>query len=85
MAALVISDVIGDPLDIIASGPTIEDSSTPEQALDVLDRLVGLDNVPSSIVTVLRERVETVGTSQPIDTARISTQIIGRPWRWPTA
>ncbi len=38
MIALVISDVLGDPLDVIASGPTVADSSTAEAALEVLDR-----------------------------------------------
>lgn len=38
LIALVISDVLGDPLDIIASGPTVPDSGTPRQALEVLDR-----------------------------------------------
>ena len=38
LVALIISDVLGDPLDVIASGPTVEDSSTPEAAIEVLDR-----------------------------------------------
>jgi hydroxypyruvate reductase len=38
LAALVISDVLGDPLDLIASGPTVEDRSPPEAALAVLNR-----------------------------------------------
>jgi glycerate 2-kinase len=36
--SLIISDVPGDPLDIISSGPTVLDPSTPEQALAILDR-----------------------------------------------
>ena len=35
---LIISDVIGDPLVVIASGPTVEDTSTAADALAVLDR-----------------------------------------------
>src|SRR5688500_11854608 len=35
---LIISDVLGDPLDVIASGPTVDDSATPEAALDVLEK-----------------------------------------------
>lgn len=40
LVTLIISDVLGDPLDVIASGPTVEDRSTPQQALEVLQRLV---------------------------------------------
>ena len=38
LAALMISDVIGDPLDLISSGPTVEDHSTAQQALEILER-----------------------------------------------
>lgn len=37
--SLLISDVIGDELDLIASGPTVQDSSTPRDALRVLLKL----------------------------------------------
>ncbi|MEX1095009.1 MAG: DUF4147 domain-containing protein [Planctomycetales bacterium] len=36
---LVISDVIGDPLETIASGPTVPDSTTAREALDILRKL----------------------------------------------
>jgi glycerate 2-kinase len=35
---LIISDVISDPLDVIASGPTVPDTSTPQQGLLVLEK-----------------------------------------------
>ncbi len=38
LASLIISDVLGDPLDIIASGPTVSEASTPRAALDVLEQ-----------------------------------------------
>ncbi|HZZ73882.1 MAG TPA: DUF4147 domain-containing protein [Pirellulales bacterium] len=38
LVALILSDVIGDPLDIIASGPTVVDDSTPAAALEILKR-----------------------------------------------
>lgn len=37
LVSLIISDVLGDPLDVIASGPTVPDSSTPREAQRVLD------------------------------------------------
>jgi glycerate-2-kinase len=50
MVTLVISDVIGDPLDVIASGPTVEDSSTPAEALAILDRYaVDRKDVPHAV------------------------------------
>jgi glycerate-2-kinase len=36
LVTLVLSDVLGDPLDVIASGPTVPDPTEPEQALSVL-------------------------------------------------
>src|SRR5690606_19624071 len=37
MVALIISDVLGDPLHLIASGPTVTDPSSPREALNILD------------------------------------------------
>jgi hydroxypyruvate reductase len=38
VVSLVFSDVVGNDLDVIASGPTVPDTSTYADALDVLDR-----------------------------------------------
>jgi hydroxypyruvate reductase len=39
LISLIISDVLGDPLDLIGSGPTVQRKSTPADALHVLDSL----------------------------------------------
>ncbi|HEV7224786.1 MAG TPA: DUF4147 domain-containing protein [Pirellulales bacterium] len=55
LIALVISDVLGDPLDVIASGPTVDDRSTAEQALAVLDKFAAREGgVPERVFDVLR-------------------------------
>ncbi|MFO1020293.1 MAG: DUF4147 domain-containing protein [Planctomycetales bacterium] len=58
LIALIISDVIGDPLDIIASGPTVPDSGTPQQALDIL-RQFGAQPpaVPESMFVYLQQKL----------------------------
>jgi hydroxypyruvate reductase len=48
--SLVLSDVVGDPLDVIASGPTVPDPTTFSDAWAVLARYGVVDDVPPSIV-----------------------------------
>jgi len=47
--SLILSDVIGDSLDVIASGPTSPDSMTYNDALDVLRKYGLPDKIPHSI------------------------------------
>lgn len=53
--SLILSDVIGNPLDIIASGPTVADPSTYSEALAVLQGSTCRERVPPSVVRVLEE------------------------------
>jgi hydroxypyruvate reductase len=50
VATLILSDVVGDPLDVIASGPTVPDPTTFEQAISTLNRYAILDQTPPAIV-----------------------------------
>jgi len=55
VVALILSDVVGSPLDVIASGPTAPDPTTYTDALQVLERH-GLDR-PEAVLRWLREGV----------------------------
>jgi glycerate 2-kinase len=52
---LILSDVVGDPLDFIASGPTVPDSTTFDDAIKVLDRYRLWNTAPPAVREVLTD------------------------------
>ncbi len=56
LVTLVLSDVLGDPLDMIASGPTVPEQTNPSNAIDVLRKYDPLGSLPVSIYTTLRNK-----------------------------
>jgi glycerate-2-kinase len=56
--SLIISDVIGDKLDVIASGPTSPDNSTFTDALKVIERYGLIDRIPRKVLEVLQSGVD---------------------------
>ncbi len=56
--SLILSDVIGSPLDVIASGPTSPDPTTFAQAYEVLRKYRLLEDLPDSIVRYLQRGME---------------------------
>lgn len=75
LIALIISDVLGDPLDIIASGPTVQDPSTPQLALQVLERFRAREaGVPAPIFEYLQTKAP---TTRPAPTCRVENLVIG--------
>jgi len=79
--ALLLSDVIGDPLDVIASGPTAPDPSTFADALGALDRFHLRARVPASVRDRLERGAggEIAETPKPDDPLfrRVSNVVIG--------
>ena len=75
LVSLIISDVLGDPLDVIASGPTTEDSSTPEAAVHVLDSFAARSSEISPRVFEYLEQKQ--DTEQPRPTAQVMNLVIG--------
>jgi glycerate 2-kinase len=55
VVALLLSDVVGDPLDVIASGPTVPDPSTFADCLTIMARYGLADKLPASVVKLLRD------------------------------
>ena len=81
LIALLLSDVVGSPLDVIASGPTVPDPTTFADAYAVLERHHLLDRTPPSILARLRAGMagaiaETPKADDPCF-ERVQTVVIG--------
>ena len=57
VVVLILSDVVGDPLDVIASGPTVPDPTTYAEAWDVVRRYRLETALPGSVSRRLRDGV----------------------------
>jgi glycerate 2-kinase len=81
VACLVLSDVVGDDLSTIGSGPTVADPSTYAEALDVLRRRGLLPSAPASVRSHLEAglRGGPPETPKPDDALfrRVATRIVG--------
>lgn len=66
--SVVLSDIIGDPLDMIASGPAYPDTSTSEQAIEII-RKYG--------ITVSKEITELLKAETPSKLNNVRTKITG--------
>jgi hydroxypyruvate reductase len=64
LAALLLSDVIGDRIEAIASGPTVDSPTTPADALAVLARR-GLTATHAAAVATLEEATRDPGAAAP--------------------
>jgi glycerate 2-kinase len=77
LIALIISDVLGDPLDVIASGPTVPDTSSPADALAILERYArGNESGCPTALAYLRQRAATNARAAP-PSCRVTNLVIG--------
>jgi glycerate 2-kinase len=63
LATLILSDVVGDPLDVIASGPTVPDLSTFTDAFNILRRYQ--INTPKITAVLQKREADIVETPKP--------------------
>jgi len=77
IVSLIISDVPGDDLSVIASGPTVADATTREQALEIIERYDL--NVPAHVLNWLRSSAaETPKAGDPA-LAQVRNLLIATP------
>ncbi len=81
LVALLLSDVVGNPLDVIASGPTVPDTTTFEEACAVVDRYGLWDALPPAMTQRLRagragELPDTPKAGDPLF-ERVQTVVVG--------
>jgi|OpeIllAssembly_1097287.scaffolds.fasta_scaffold53613_2 hydroxypyruvate reductase/glycerate 2-kinase len=63
--SILLSDVIGDPADIIASGPTVPDNSTFSDALRVIEKYNLAEELPPVLLNYLRDGVQGLKPETP--------------------
>jgi hydroxypyruvate reductase len=79
--ALILSDVIGDDLSAIASGPTVPDPTTYAQAIEILKNKGVWENIPESVRTRLQkgcagELPETPKLNDPVF-SKVANTLVG--------
>jgi len=63
--SIILSDVIGDPPDVIASGPTVPDNSTFSDALKVIDNHNLKNDIPPRLLNYLVEGDQGINPETP--------------------
>lgn len=78
LVALIISDVIGDPLEVIGSGPTIPCASRAADALLVLRDRELLERIPPHVIAFLQRQAEATLNSHPDAELALPRRVIQR-------
>jgi hydroxypyruvate reductase len=58
LISLILSDVIGDDLDVIASGPTVPDLSSFQDCMNILNKYGIRDMIPETVLTHIQKGIE---------------------------
>ncbi len=57
LITLIVSDVVGNPLDVIASGPTVADPSTFHDCMNIIRKYHIIDRIPVPVVEHIRNGI----------------------------
>lgn len=76
IVSLILSDVVGSPLEAVASGPTAPDPTTKEDALAILEKYQLAEKIPATIPETLKNAIETPGGDDPVF-ERVKNVIVG--------
>jgi hydroxypyruvate reductase/glycerate 2-kinase len=76
--SLILSDVIGDRLDVIASGPTSPDQTTYNDALNVLKKYGLIKKVPDTVLDILQKGIKGFLPETPKQTSSIFEHVENR-------
>jgi hydroxypyruvate reductase len=81
VVTLILSDVVGDPLDVIASGPTVPDSSSFAGCLEIVNRYELTDRLPASVMKRIEGGAKGTVPETPKDGEevfeRVQNEIVG--------
>ena len=75
LISLILSDVVGDRLDMIASGPTSPDGTTYRMALDVIEKYGATDKLPGRVMEALEGGLKGTVPDTPKEGDRIFTKV----------
>ena len=75
--SLIISDVVGDDLDVIASGPAVPDPSTFQDALRVLQKYDLLNRAPKAVVAFIKRGCRGLEAETPKKLRNCANHLIG--------
>jgi hydroxypyruvate reductase len=76
VASLILSDVVGNPLETIASGPTAPDPTTREDAFRILEKYHLVNQIPPAIQRALQNAPETPKPGEAIF-ERVQNVLVG--------
>jgi glycerate-2-kinase len=65
LVTLILSDIVGDPVASIASGPTVPDPTTYQDAIEILNRYGVWESIPSTVRNCLEEGLKGLRPESP--------------------